>query len=95
MGVNHYVTSERYLDENLRAYDARMHSTNGRHGYVDTEVVRAAPGQRLGVKNLLLQAWERYGLPLAVTEAHLGDRADEQKRWLGEVWQQAEAARLA
>lgn len=41
------------------------------------------------------QAWERYGLPLVITEAHLGDRPDEQKRWLGEVWQQAEAARLA
>ena len=95
VGVNHYVTSERCLDENLSAYDARMHSTNGRHHYVDTEIVRAAPEQRLGVKKLLLQVWERYGLPIVVTEAHLGDCVDEQKRWLGEVWQQAEAAKLA
>ena len=85
IGVNHYVTSERYLDENLNQHETRTHSGNGRHCYADTEVVRAAPDQRLGVANLLLQAWERYRLPIVVTEAHLGDCVDEQKRWLGEV----------
>ncbi|ARK12377.1 hypothetical protein A6C57_19685 [Fibrella sp. ES10-3-2-2] len=38
-----------------------------------------------------MQAWKRYYLPIAVTEAHLGDCVDEQKRWLGEAWQQAKA----
>ena len=95
MGVNHYVTSERYLDENLTTYEIRAQSTNGKHRYVDTEVVRAALEQRLGVSSLLQQAWKRYGIPLAVTEAHLGDCVDEQKRWLGEVWQEAEKVRLA
>ncbi len=93
VGVNHYVTSERFLDANLAAYAPHQYAGNGRHTYVDTEVVRAAPEERLGVQNLLLQAWERYHLPLAITEAHLGDCVDEQKRWLGEVWQQALAAR--
>lgn len=95
VGINHYVTSERYLYESLNAHKTRTHTTIGGHRYVDTEVVRAAPEQRMGVGNLLLQTWERYGLPLVVTEAHLGDRVDEQKRWLGEVWQQAGMARLA
>ena len=93
VGVNHYVTSERYLDENLNAYERCTHSGNGKHSYADTEMVRAVPEQRLGIGNLLFQAWERYRLPLAVTEVHLGDDVDEQKRWLGEVWRQAEAAR--
>jgi dTDP-4-dehydrorhamnose reductase len=92
VGINHYVTSERYLDDNLAAYSPHMYSGNGRHTYVDTEVVRAIPEERLGIKKLLLQAWERYQLPLAITEAHLGCDVDEQKRWLGEVWQQAKAA---
>ncbi|GAB2562264.1 family 1 glycosylhydrolase [Spirosoma areae] len=95
VGINHYVTSERYLDEHSHADDGRMHSTNSKQRYVDTEIVRAAPHRRLGVGNLLLQAWERYGLPIAVTEAHLGCTVDEQMRWLGEVWQQAEWARRA
>ena len=94
-GVNHHVTSERHLDDNLNRYDSRTHSGNGRHRYADAEAVRVAPEQRLGVANLLLQVWERYRLPIVVTEAHLGDRVEEQKRWLGEVWQQAEQVRLA
>ena len=93
IGVNHYVTSERFLDEEIAAYPSHLFATNGRHTYVDTEIVRAAPEDRLGVKKLLLQAWERYQIPLAITEAHLGCEVDEQKRWLGEVWQQADAAR--
>lgn len=93
IGLNHYVTSERYLDENTSRYNACTHGTNGRHHYADTEVVRAAPAERMGVAALLLQAWERYRLPMAITEVHLGDEVPEQKRWLGEVWQQAEAAR--
>lgn len=95
VGVNHYVTSERYLDEKRSNYPSCTHSGNGKDAYADTEVVRAAPEKRLGIERLLLQVWERYGLPIAVTEAHLGDSVDEQKRWLGEVWQQAEAARRA
>lgn len=42
-----------------------------------------------------MQVWKRYGLPIAVTEAHLGDCVDEQKRWLGEVWKEAQEAKRA
>ncbi|MCX6212908.1 family 1 glycosylhydrolase [Spirosoma sp.] len=92
IGVNHYVTSERYLDENMGAYPDRTHGGNKRHRYADTEMVRACPEHRTGLGSLLVEAWERYGLPIAVTEAHLGDCEDEQMRWLGEVWQQAQLA---
>ena len=95
VGVNYYVTSERYLKENRAAYGSQLPTTNGQSGYIDTEVVRAAPTQRLGLKTLLLQVWERYQLPIVVTEAHLGSTVDEQMRWLGEVWQQAQEAQLA
>lgn len=95
IGVNHYVTSERYLDEDRDAHGHWTHSANGRHHYADTEVVRAAPHQRMGIGALLMQVWERYKLPIAITEAHLGDCVDEQKRWLGEVWKEAQEARQA
>jgi dTDP-4-dehydrorhamnose reductase len=95
MGINHYVTSERYLDHNFRAYPGRTHGGNGRHRYADTEMVRALPEQRTGLGGLLLEAWQRYGLPMVITEAHLGDTEDEQMRWLGEIWQQAEQAKAA
>ena len=95
LGVNHYITSERYLDENLVNYPPHLHGGNGRIEYVDTEVVRAAPDQRIGLAGLLMQTWERYRLPIAVTEAHLGCTVDEQMRWLWAMWQEAEQAKAA
>jgi dTDP-4-dehydrorhamnose reductase len=35
---------------------------------------------------VLREAWQRYGLPLAVTEAHIGCTREEQLRWFMEVW---------
>lgn len=95
IGANHYVTSERFLDDYTAESPNWIRTTSGSRDYVDTEVVRAAPDQRLGVGKLLMQVWERYSLPIVVTEAHLGDGVEEQKRWLGEVWQQAEEAKQA
>src|SRR5205085_10869040 len=42
---------------------------------------------------LLMEAWERYRLPVAVTEVHLGCTREEQLRWLKEVWEAARYSR--
>jgi dTDP-4-dehydrorhamnose reductase len=39
-----------------------------------------------GLESLLEEAWDRYRLPLAVTEMHNGSSRDEQLRWLKEGW---------
>ena len=93
IGVNHYVTSERWLDERLDAYPPHTHGGNGRHRYADVEAVRARPEGVAGPRALLGQAWARYGLPIAVTEAHLGCTREQQRRWLDEVWHGALGAR--
>ncbi|RAJ94123.1 dTDP-4-dehydrorhamnose reductase [Larkinella arboricola] len=95
IGINHYITSERYLDERIWQYPVHMQGGNERDRYVDTEVVRAAPEQRVGLTGLLQQAWKRYQRPIAVTEAHLGCTVDEQMRWLWDMWQQTQQARQA
>lgn len=92
LGVNHYVTSERFLDHRLAHYPAGAHGGNGRHRYVDTEAVRVLPHGGAGPYRLLRQVWQRYRRPVAVTEAHLGCTPDEQVRWVWEVW--AAACRL-
>ena len=68
-GFNYYVTSERYLDKQVENYPPHMHGGNGRDCYVDTEAVRLF--QSAGLKVLLTEAWERYRLPIAITECHL------------------------
>jgi dTDP-4-dehydrorhamnose reductase len=48
----------------------------------------------VGPAALLWEAWERYGLPLALTEAHSGSsQEEEQLRWLQKLWDAAEEAR--
>lgn len=89
LGVNHYVTSERYLDDRLELYPPALHGGNGTHRYVDAEAVRVLAGGPLGPGELLGQVWERYRRPVAVTEAHLGCTREEQVRWLADVWQAA------
>lgn len=84
IGLNYYVTSERYLDDDLDAYPVHTHGGNGIHEYADVEAVRVT--KPAGIKKLLLEAWDRFHLPLAVTEAHLHCDEIEQGRWFKEIW---------
>ncbi|HEX8465815.1 MAG TPA: family 1 glycosylhydrolase [Abditibacterium sp.] len=87
MGLNHYLTSDRYLDEEVEKYPEEFGGySNGVHTYADVEAVRVCPNVQVNAGPLLREAWMRYGLPLAVTEAHLGCTREEQLRWLKEVW---------
>jgi dTDP-4-dehydrorhamnose reductase len=93
IGINHYLSSERYLDEHLDRYPADSHGGNGRHAYADVLAARVRLDGAAGPYQLLRETWERYGLPIAVTEAHNGCTREEQLRWLLEVWQSAQRLR--
>lgn len=93
LGINHYLTSERFLDERIHRYPASTHGGNGRHAYADVEAVRVCAEGIAGPRALIREAWERYRLPLAITEAHLGCTREEQLRWLKEVWDGAQSLR--
>lgn len=93
IGVNHYLSSERFLDERMEAYEEWRRGGNGRDRYADVEALRVVVDGCQGPKNLLRQTWERYHLPIAVTEAHNGCSREEQMRWFAEVWQAASELR--
>jgi dTDP-4-dehydrorhamnose reductase len=93
VGINHYVTSERFLDERLEQYPPRTHGGNHRHLYADVSAVRVCAHRTPGAYGVLKEAWERYQLPTAITECHLGCTRDEQLRWLMEVWRGAKQLR--
>ena len=94
MGVNYYLTSERYLDENIALYPVAVIGGNGCDVYADIEAVRAdLPDADRGAAARLREAWARYHIPLAITEAHLGCTRDEQLRWLKQMWEAAVALR--
>ena len=90
LGFNYYITSERFIDENTKIYPPSTHGGNGQHSYADIEAVRVLKDGVAGVGLLLKEAWERYHLPLAITETHLGCSREEQLRWLTEIWKVAQ-----
>jgi dTDP-4-dehydrorhamnose reductase len=93
MGLNYYITSERYLDENTALYPECTHGGNGRHTYADVEAVRVT--SLAGIRSLLGEAWQRYQIPVVITEAHLGCTREEQLRWFHEIWDQCADAKKA
>lgn len=89
-GINRYLTSDRFLDERLDVYPAHTQGGNGIHTYADVEAVRVCLDGIFSPYTLLKEVWERYRLPLAITEVHLGCTREEQLRWLQEIWQAAQ-----
>jgi dTDP-4-dehydrorhamnose reductase len=93
IGINHYLTSERFLDERITRYPRHTHGGNGQHVYADVEAVRVCAEGTAGPRALMKEVWDRYKRPLAITEAHLGCTREEQLRWLKEIWDAAESLR--
>ena len=89
IGINHYITSQRFLDERTTRYPANFHGGNGRHVYADVEAVRVCPTVLLVRRRSSEKRGSDIGRPLAVTEIHLGCTREEQLRWFQEVWDAA------
>lgn len=85
IGVDYYATSERYLDEAIERYPPSTHGSNHYEKYADVEAFRVRHNQRAGFNLLLQECWERYHIPIAVTECHLSCDFDNQIRWFAET----------
>lgn len=84
IGVNHYITSERYIDEHIEKFPAHTIGGNGTFVYVDVEAVRV--GMNQGPEVLFKEVWERFHLPMAITEVHLHCTREEQLRWFQYIY---------
>ena len=93
VGVNHYLTSDRFLDHRVEAYPPERRGGNEFMSFADVEAVRVLQPGPEGLEGVLQEAWERYGAPLAVTECHNGCTRDEQMRWLWDAWDVAKRLR--
>lgn len=91
VGCNYYVTSERYLDDRIELWPTHEHGGNGRDRYADVAAVRAC--ETVGPSALLAACYRRFGIPVAITEAHLGCTREDQLRWLTWIHDQVCAAR--
>jgi dTDP-4-dehydrorhamnose reductase len=89
LGLNCYVTSERFLDHRVERYPPHLQGGNRFERYVDTEAARVCGAAIGGFAARLREAHARYGGPLAITEVHLGCTREEQLRWLRDAWRDA------
>jgi dTDP-4-dehydrorhamnose reductase len=89
LGVNHYLTSDRFLDHRTGDYPPERLGGNEFMAFADVEAVRALLPAPAGLEGVLDEAWARYGQPLAVTESHNGCTREEQVRWVREAWEAA------
>ena len=81
IGINHYVTSDRFLDHRSNVFGPVPSSW-----YHDVPAARILDAPSAGVGGAVRATWERYRRPIAVTESHLGCTRDEQLRWLRDGW---------
>jgi dTDP-4-dehydrorhamnose reductase len=87
-GFNYYLTSERYLDEDMTKYPEEFHGGNHLHAYADIHTVHVPLEEKeSGPATLLKEAWERLQLPLAITECHLHSTREDQIRWFHQMWE--------
>jgi beta-glucosidase/6-phospho-beta-glucosidase/beta-galactosidase len=93
IGIDYYLTSDRMLDERVDRYPDEKTGGNGIDTYIDSAAVRSIDQRDSGLFDRINEAWDRYRLPIVVTELHNGSTRDEQVRWLVEGWQAAQAAR--
>ncbi len=87
LGINHYITSERWIDERIEKFPQHCIGGNGDEVYADVEAVRV--GKNQGPQVLFKEVWERFHLPIAITEVHLHCTREEQLRWFLYVWKAA------
>jgi len=89
VGMNYYITSDRLLDERMEHYPEWSHGGNHRESYADVHISAVWKDAIFGHRDILASAWERYRLPVAFTEVHLGCTREDQLRWLAEAWEAA------
>jgi dTDP-4-dehydrorhamnose reductase len=84
IGINHYLTSDRYLDHCIERHPDLAPSGSHYGLLIDTEAVRV-DGAHPGLEGAITDCWQRYGLPIALTEIHNGCTREEQMRWLNDA----------
>ena len=81
LGIDYYVTSDRYLDERLSCFPDEYHAVDEGGPYVDVEATRVAGVEIGGFGTCIRDTWARYGLPVALTEVHLAGEPEDQVAW--------------
>jgi dTDP-4-dehydrorhamnose reductase len=92
LGIDHYVTSDRYLDHHVDQYPIELHGGDGSITYADVELARVAGHEVGGFRGAIAEVWARYQLPMALTEVQLAGASEDQLAWWAQAWAAAVSA---
>jgi dTDP-4-dehydrorhamnose reductase len=92
IGINHYHLSNRFLDHRMDLYPAWSRGGNGKDQYADIGAVDTGQAELPSPENILMEAWQRYQIPIVVSEVHTMGHRDSQMRWLYQMWSEAKSA---
>jgi dTDP-4-dehydrorhamnose reductase len=93
LGVDYYVTSDRFLDHRIDRYPAWTLAGDEGSRYADVEAVRSSATWTCGFGRAIDEAWSRYRIPIALTEVQLAAQPDDQCAWWAEAVRLAQTAR--
>jgi len=85
MGINHYLTSDRFLDHDTQRHPVESHGECFFGPMADVAAVRVLE-RPAGLEGAIRDCWERYRIPIALTEIHNGCTREDQLRWIMEAW---------
>lgn len=89
IGINHYLTSDRFLDHRIERYPPNAVGENSYGRFADVEAARVVVPYDGGLETAMRETWDRYAIPIALTEVHNGCTREEQMRWMQEAWSSA------
>lgn len=95
LGVVHNLMSDRFFDDQLELYPEWTISEDGQLKHSDVAAVDSGKVDFPVFENILKETWERYHIPIAITESHLLGEREAQMRWLGSIWQLCEHLRTS
>ncbi|MES3038093.1 MAG: family 1 glycosylhydrolase [Bdellovibrionota bacterium] len=89
IGINHYLLSNRFLDDELHHYPQEYHGGNKHYAYADVGAVDSGRAEMIPPIEIFREAWDRYNTAIAITEVHINGHRESQMRWFKEVWEAA------
>ena len=81
VGINHYPRSNRWLDHRLENFDHSARWGNPDIPYVDVAMSDFQLPAPPSIGSLIQEAWDRYGIPVALTEVHVHGEATARETW--------------
>jgi dTDP-4-dehydrorhamnose reductase len=95
LGVDHYVTSDRFLDHRVTRYPMDVRPPLGEAAHVDVEAVRVAGIPDAGFATAITATWQRYHRPIVLAEVALAGESADQVAWWQDAWAATDRAREA